>query len=165
MFDWSSLGAILGNYGTNAGANPVGPLATQAPVGGQSSELFGSLGDWIKKNPEQFAMGLDMAGQAFDPNNVAAGVGTSLAQARLMNKAAKEAEAKQVSEQKAWHEDLLKLLGGQSPTAVGEGGLSSYTTKKDANGLTITATGDVGSKLAKPEDLQLSNPRNIVNPW
>lgn len=156
MFDWmSNLGTMLGNFG-GGGASPTV---------GQSPGLFGALGDWIKKNPDQFAMGLDMAGQAFDPNNVAAGVGTKLAQASMMNKAAKEAEAKQAKDKKAWHEDLLSALGGHTPSAPGEGGLSSFTTKKDANGLTITATGDVGSKLARPEDLSLSNPGNVVNPW
>ena len=129
MFE--GLGAMMGNWGSQAG-------------------------DWIKNNPEQFAMGLDMAGQAFDPNNVAAGVGTKLSQASLMNKAQKESETKanaKTEQQQQWWQQLLGGAMGGKFSAVGAPGASNMTMKQDGKTGSVTVTGDLASALAGPNPM------------
>ncbi len=104
---FAGLGTMLGNWGTG-------------------------VGNWIKNNPEQFAMGLDMAGQAFDPNNVAAGVGTNLAQASLIGKKQEANKA----EQRDMFNQLIAALGGVTP--AGMPGLNSATHKVGPDGGTLT---------------------------
>ncbi len=120
---------------------------------------------WIDKNPEQFAIGLDMAGQAFDPNNIAAGVGTQFAQASLMDKASKEAEAKAMQRQKQqqewWKELLAQALQGKV-TMPGQPGPSNISTKIGHDGTgTVTITGDLAKAIAgQDDDMSLGTPVN-----
>jgi hypothetical protein len=73
----------------------------------QNPTIMEKFGQWAKQNPNQLWMGLDMAGQAFDPNNVAAGVGTKISQANMMG----EGQAAKDSEAKGWQDNLSKLMG------------------------------------------------------
>lgn len=154
------LAALLGSYGGMGGAAQAavsGMPATQTNPG-----MFARLGDWIKQNPEQFAMALDMAGQAFDKNNVAAGVGSGMARASLMNKAQQEAESKNANakaqDRQWWHDFLTGALEGNM-TPAGEQGPTSVNTKLAHDGTgTVTIQGNT-SKLSG--DVQ----RPTENPW
>lgn len=178
MFDWmSSLGPMLGNYGDGralaiapATTTPVpmytGGYAVNMPqvvahapaVAAQRSSDMG-LSDLLHSR-EQLAIALDMAGQAFDPKNRAAGAGTWLAQASLMNKASKAAQAQagaggggasgggggtHVSVQPlGGNPDKQKLLNllEQDHTPQGEGGLTTSSLKKTDKGYSLTLNSD-----------------------
>jgi len=97
---------------------------------------------FVKNNPEQLWMMLDGAGQMFDPNNSAAGIGTQVAQASLMEQEQKAIDAA-AKPKKEWHSELGDLLGGMPQTEQGVKGLTSHATKVNADGTTtFTATGN-----------------------
>jgi len=175
------LNVLLGNYGQNS-KRPINPVvatnpATPAAPAAQSPGFLGGLAEWSKRNPEQLSIFLDKLGSGLWDKNPFAGFGTSLGQASLMNKAAKEAEAKKDADKKAWHQALVDTLGGNISEA-GQGGPTSVIQKKTPTGTTVTVTGDNDGSLegvlgrllpdqnvSKLGGLSLSNPKNIVNPW
>jgi len=111
---------------------------------GKWGGLWGALGgdetingDVVKGAPEQLAIGLDMLGQGFDPNNVAAGIGTALGKSQL---AAKAETAGQKQSQNMFQQLLKAMTPGDKP------GPTKLTTSigKDGTGIDYSLTGLAG---------------------
>lgn len=112
--------------------------------------LMQQFGAWAKQNPEQLWMGLDMAGQAFDPNNVAAGVGTQLSQASMMNKQQQFEETQRKGERADWQKQISELLGGGGKqTQSGVKGVTDVTSKLGHNGERTTTFKSNDSSLGE----------------
>ena len=101
------------------------------------SGLANQLSGWVDKNPNQFWTMMDMAGQAFDPNNPAAGVGTEISRGKMMKEGQQAAEQQQIAKDAEYKQMLLDMMGGRM-TAPGVKGGSTMTNKIGADGTGTT---------------------------
>jgi len=103
------------------------------------------VGNFATEKPEQFAAIADMIGKNLDPNNPFAGVGSTIAQSSLANKAAN----KQEDERKKLMTSLFSLLGGQQPAQAPAGVPGSGNPEQPAQqtpfgGLNLTLPNEAG---------------------
>lgn len=121
MFDWMSG---IGNALSGA-SNPAVPGLGQL----YEPTLMEQAGQWMRQNPNQVWMGLDKVGQAFDPNNPFAGIGTEVAQSNLMQQKMAFDQQQQDKKMSGWQKQISSLMGGQGGlTPDGQAGVTKVNS-------------------------------------
>ncbi len=147
---------------TNASADPYGYAGPQTGIDASMNAggFMGGVGNAMSKNPEMFAIMLDMLGQGFDKDNPFAGFGTTMGKSSLANKAL----AEEKTEQQDWRKLIAGMVSGEVPvTAPGEAGLSKATInpnkdcKSSEINLSLTEPTDKTKAEAKPSSLNLGD--------
>jgi hypothetical protein len=119
-----------------SGYDEIGPNMPAPQQPGMFSRALSGAGNWIKDNPELFAMTADQIGQRLNPENPFGGIGTALAKSSLAGKA---------EDQRMKKQDTITAFLKQL-TAPGTPGATSITISKGPNGETVyNAKGDLGS--------------------
>ena len=173
MLDQAKLASMMQQVAPSPVATPnMNSLYGQAPAqtapqappaqGG----VMANMKDWIldPANRNQVAMGMDLIGQGFDPNNQAAGVGTQIAQGNMMAEQAAADKAAASAKSTAWQEMLSQAMG-MAKTPSEQPGLTDFKVSHGAgNQVKFSGSATHDPNAIDPMDYDLTGEDKTGNP-